>query len=58
MVNMEQGGFGSAIFTLANTIYFRVEYSKSIPARGSCPAQNRKSTDDSSDDNNNAVVFC
>ena len=58
MVNVEQGGFGSAIFTLANTIYFRVEYSKSIPAMGSCHAQNRKSTDDSSDDNNNAVVFC
>ena len=58
MVNVEQGGFGSAIFTPASTIYFRFEYSKSIPAMGSWHAQNRKSTDDSSDDNNNAEVFC
>ena len=58
MVNVEQEGFGSAVFPPVSTVYFRVEYSKSIPAMGSCHAQNRKSTDDSSDDNNNALVFC
>ena len=51
---MEQCGFSGAIFLRASTTNFRFEYSKSIPAMGSCRAQNRKSTYH----NSNVTVFC
>lgn len=54
MVSMEQGGFGSVIYTPASTAYFGFEYNKSSRDMGSRHAQIRKTTDG----NSNAMVFC